>query len=366
MEGSGSITASDRDVTKDGQPLSPLEIQAIADAIAARMARIPPQPPQPALDERTFAEAMAAVWRCVVAPSDRSESYKVVIKHAMEHACAAIGDVRICDLSVEHVPPLWEALRGKRRDGSPGKSLPSYSRALAPRIVDAEVRCGFIGMARFRELLPDLPQTARRPIEVSDAIHREALAAIRWGAKHTETDPQVIDLLELSLRTPSRINELCSLTWPCVALGGEVPRLRLLDSKDGPGDVVLTRGGVGILQRQRKRLRWDQLQGFVWPSDSASGHILPRTVSQAWRRIRAAYAEHRRTPEAAAVAQWCLHSMRGGLATQASDLGASIRHIQRALRHKDPRTTERYVHGGSLRGPAEAMQVVENRLDGRL
>lgn len=346
-------------------PPPTLDLSAIADMLASRVVEQQQQALQPKLDTRTFREAMNAVLDCIVERSTKSDNYKVVSRHAIRHACDAIGDVRICDLSAEHVPVLWEALRGKRRDGSPGKSLPSYSRALAPRIVDAEERCGFVGMARFRAMLPDLPQTARVNIEVSDTIHREALAAVRWAAENTDTDSQVLDLLDLSLRVPSRINELCSLTWPSVALGADVPRLRLVDSKTGPGDVVLTRGAVAILQRQRERLQWDQLQGYVWPSDSARGHILPRTVSQAWRRIRAAYAEHRRTPEAAAVARWRLHDLRGGLATQASDHGASVRHIQRAFRHKDPRTTERYVHGGSLHGPAAVIQMVEDVLEAK-
>lgn len=357
----GRDAAMGSGMDQDGSlPFSPAALAALADALTERMQ------PKTVLDTRCFGEALAKVDACVVETQTWSDNYKVVVRHAMRHACDAIGEVRICDLAIEHVAPLWDALRGRKRDGSPGNSLASYSRALAPRLVEAEEKCGFIGMARFRKLLPDLPQTSLRHISVSDEIHREALRAIRWAASNTETDPQVLDLLELSLRAPSRISELCGLTWPEVVLHGDVPRLRLLDSKNGARDVVLTRGAVAVLVRQSERLRWDQLQGLVWPSDSAEGHILSRSVSRAWRRIRQAYCDHMQTAESLAVAQWHLHDLRGGLATQASDHGASIRDIQRALGHRDPRTTERYVHGGSLAGPARAIQLVEDVLDRRV
>lgn len=263
-----------------------------------------------------------------------------------------LGDVRICDLGPKHVTAAWNALAGP--------SLSTYAAHFVARLKEAD-SLGFVGLRRWRDQWPSVPQSARRHIEVSDQIHHEVLLALEWALDHTETELQTVRLLAFAVHTPGRLDEVCSLRLPDVDLRGGVLRLR--DSKTGPGQVVITSRGADLLRAQIDSLPWDA--AWVWPSDSAVGHVLRDSVSHAWLRIRRAYAEATRRPEARALLQWRAHDFRGALATQALEHGASIRHVQKALRHSDVRTTERYDHGGSMTGARAAMELAVKSLKKR-
>jgi integrase len=259
-------------------------------------------------------------------------------------ATQRLRDTRICDLGPQHVTVAWNALAGP--------SLSCYAAHFVARLAEADA-LGFPGLKRWREMWPSVPQSRRRNIEVSDEIHHEVLLALEWALDHTETELQTVRLLAFAAHTPGRLDEICSLRLPDVDLRGRV--LRLEDSKTGPGQVVVTEPGAQLLRAQIDTLKWDAT--WVWPSDSAAGHVLRDSVSHAWLRIRRAYAEATKRSEARALLQWRAHDFRGALATQALEHGASARHVMKALRHADIRTTWRYDHGRSMSGARAAMEL---------
>ena len=262
-----------------------------------------------------------------------------------------LGDVRICDLDRSHVLAGWNALAGP--------SLSTRGIAIVARLRDAE-ELGFTGCLRWREMWPSIPVGARRHIEVTDEIHREAAACLEWALDGYMSE-QVARIVALAMRCPGRLGEICSLRREHLDLRGQV--LRLPDSKTGPRRVPLTTEACCILREQLRSLPWDAT--WVWPSDSATGHVLPTSVSRAWRRITAAWAARKPTPAAAALLRWRMHDHRGALATQAAEHGAAPRNIQRALGHADFRTTEFYLHGTSMAGPRRAMELGASALDRR-
>jgi integrase len=272
----------------------------------------------------------------------------------IEHATVGrLRDVRICDLDRRHVTAAWNALAGP--------SLSSYAAHFVARLGDAE-ELGFVGLKRWRDLWPSVPQPRRRNIEVSDEIHREVLRCLEWALDHTSTEVQTLRLLAFAVHTPGRLDELCSLRLQDLDLRGLV--LRLEDSKTGPRQVPLTTAGANILRAQIQTLRWDAT--WVWPACmSALGHMPRDTASHAWLRMRRAYAEATERSEARALLRWRAHDFRGGLATQALEHGASVRDVQNALGHADVRTTERYVHGRSMTGPKRAMEIAVKPLHER-
>lgn len=291
---------------------------------------------------RTFGRGRVQ-WRCEAGPAYEIDTPEGDVSIAQPLA-EVLGSVRICDLGPRHVTIAWNALAGP--------SLSTYAASFVARLGDAE-DLGFVGLKRWRETWPTVPQSRRRHVDVSDEIHRAALLALTWALDDTECSEQTLRLIALALHAPGRLDELCSLRRHMVDLRGMV--LRLEDSKTGAGNVVLTTPAADILRAQLASLPWDATH--VWPSESAAGHVLRDSVSHAWLRIRRAYAEATQTPEAAALLRWRAHDFRGALATQALEHGASLRHVQDALRHADARTTGRYVHGTSMRGARRAMEI---------
>lgn len=308
----------------------------------------------PASDEcaegpATYARGKPVHLRCSPERAHRSTRAGAV---TIERPPLRLGDVPIRELVHEHVTACWNAFAGP--------SLSALASAFVARLEDGE-RLGFAGLARWRAMWPSVPQSNRRHIEVSDEIHREALRCLEWAVGETEIDEQTLRLIALAMHCPGRLDELCSLRVQDVDLRAGV--LRLVDSKTGPRPVPLTTAASDLLRTQLATLRWDAT--WVWPCATASGHARADTVSKTWLKIRRIHAEREQTPEAAALLRWRAHDFRGALATQALEHGASIREVQRALGHADVRTTERYDHGGTMRGPREAMERAVRGLRGK-
>jgi integrase len=261
-----------------------------------------------------------------------------------ERPCLA--DVRICDLGPRHVTAAWNALAGP--------SLSTYAASFVARLVEADEVLGFAGLKRWREQWPSVPQPKKRHIEVSDEIHGEAIRCLEWALVDRAVDEQTLRILAVAMHAPGRLDEICALRRVDVDLRAKV--LRLEDSKTGAGCVVLTAMAADLLRAQIGSLQWDET--WVWPRSNEGGHARADSVSKAWLRLRRAYAAEKKTPEAAALLRWRAHDLgRGALTTQALKNGASIRHVQAALRHKDVRTTELYDHGRSLVGAQQAMEL---------
>lgn len=132
--------------------------------------------------------------------------------------------------------------------------------------------------------------------------------------------------IELLLLTGCRKSEVLSLRWSEVDIGRRM--LMLEDSKTGPKPVHLGNSAVKHL-KELPRVRDCE---FVFPSSSASGHIVD--VSKTWNALR----------EKADLHGVRLHDLRHTFASIGAASGTSLYILGKALGHRHAATTQRYAH----------------------
>jgi integrase len=131
----------------------------------------------------------------------------------------------------------------------------------------------------------------------------------------------------LALLMGFRKAEICALRW--VNVDFEQRTLRLPETKTGRSHLLpLPAPIVALLESLPSRDK----SAWVFPSDSATGHIVE--PAKAWQRIR----------ERAGVEDVRLHDLRHTLASWLVAQGFSLPIIGRALNHRNTSTTERYSH----------------------
>ncbi len=321
-----------------------LDPNAFADQVAERV--LARQALANAPDTRTVNEALDLV---MAHPRNLKPRSLRQYHQGLAHVRRAIGNVRVCDLSHEHVKALWAAL--------PPKSIASYGGGIKASLSLAE-KLGVRGMAAFVEKLPDHGQTARRNVLVTAEQHREAIAAIQWARVHTMTTRSMLWLLDIQVRCPFRQSELASLEIDACQLDDGF--VELVDSKDGAGEVPLTDVSITILRRQIGMVRGaDPHARYVWPGRSG-GHVHPAAVGQAWTRNRDVYADNHPTNLVAQqLRKLREHDFRHYLTTLALRFGAAPESVRKALRHSEQTMLRRYSHLVT-KDARNAMQLVED------
>ena len=131
----------------------------------------------------------------------------------------------------------------------------------------------------------------------------------------------------LALMLGTRRTELCMVRWENVDLAQRT--VWLPETKAGrPHLLPLPAPAIAILETVPSRGNGE----WVFPSDSASGHIVE--PAKAWQRIR----------KRAGVPDVRIHDLRHTLASWLVAQGFNLPLIGRALNHSQVSTTERYAH----------------------
>lgn len=138
-----------------------------------------------------------------------------------------------------------------------------------------------------------------------------------------EAEPEYRDFFLLALQTGARRSNVLSMRWEDINF--ETKSWTIPHEKTKTGDeyrIALTEADIAVL---RDREAGDS--PFVFPSDSASGHLID--PKKAWKRIL----------KRAGIANLRIHDLRRTMATWMANSGANAAVIQGALNHKDIKTT---------------------------
>ncbi|MBK8306164.1 MAG: site-specific integrase [Gammaproteobacteria bacterium] len=146
-----------------------------------------------------------------------------------------------------------------------------------------------------------------------------------FSALATDTSEDFKHFVLLSLLTGARRPHVLSARWQDVDLAGKP--WRIPDPKGGePLLLPLVPEAVEIFEARKPRR-----EGFVFPADSATGHITP--PKQRWRAL----AQRAGTPDLR------IHDLRRSLGSWQAIGGASLVVIGRSLGHKSPDATAIYA-----------------------
>ena len=148
-------------------------------------------------------------------------------------------------------------------------------------------------------------------------------------ALHEEASPDLRDYVLLSLSTGARKSNVLAMRWEHIDL--ENKSWLIPDTKNGTQQtILLTMDEHAILTRRFERkesLEW------VFPSDSASGHLLD--PKKGWATLVGK----------AGIDDVHMHDLRRSLGSYMAMSGASLSVIGNALNHKDVSTTRKvYAH----------------------
>ena len=148
-----------------------------------------------------------------------------------------------------------------------------------------------------------------------------------FAALKTETNPDVVDYVNLSLWTGARKSEVLSMRWADIALSDNrwtVPFPKNSESYD----VALTPEAIGILRRRLKGRK--ENNAWVFPSFGKSGHIVD--FKKRWKALvtRAGLTNLRQ------------HDLRRTLGSWQAGQGTSLLIIGKSLGHKSQAATAIY------------------------
>ena len=247
-------------------------------------------------------------------------------KQRLEHdILPAVGDIRLCDLTQEHVDQIKKTMLAR---GASGKqvnnslavlsSLVKY--AVKNRVID-DPNLSFFIKTQDTEIDPVAPADVDRLVaKAEDGRYR---VAILLGAD-----------------AGLRIGEIRALEWPCVnELGREIT---IEQSYDADGHLTATKGWKRRTVPMSDRL-WVQLRNVkrrgALVFSRLDGEML--SYDTAAKAIRELYI-------AAGVRQpmkpW--HSLRHTFGTELANAGVEIQTIRELMGHERIETTLRYIHTG--------------------
>lgn len=136
----------------------------------------------------------------------------------------------------------------------------------------------------------------------------------------------VADAIRLILLTGCRSGEIARLTWAEVS----TDRLRLISTKTGEREVLLSRPAKAILDRRKRGAS----SAFVFPHQVDPTKPIA-SIDAAWRAIR---------PLVVLPEDIRLHDLRHTYASHAIMIGETLNMAGKLLGHKRPKTTEIYAH----------------------
>ena len=124
--------------------------------------------------------------------------------------------------------------------------------------------------------------------------------------------------------TGARRGEVLALKWAHVDLDMGIARLP--DSKTGFKVLQLPAPAVAVLKGL------PQISDYVFPADSASGHMV--NIKKAWADVL----------KQSKLTGWRIHDLRHAFASMMVNSGASLPIVGKILGHTQASTTARYAH----------------------
>jgi integrase/recombinase XerD len=238
------------------------------------------------------------------------------------------------------------------------KELAAHYRLPPDQLTEEQVRQFFLHLSQERKLAPSTLRvhlfaikffyrmTLKRPWQVFDLLR------VRRSHKlPTVLSPQEVHQLLAAVRRPAARMSLVMM-YACGLRVSEATHLTAADI-DRQRMVVHIRHGKGDKQRQvplpgrvlellRDYWRANRPKQWLFPSQTASGPILPGSVR---RCLRAAARQCHLTKQVSC------HSLRHSYATHLLERNMDLRHIQALLGHRNPKTTFVYLHltAGSMK-----------------
>lgn len=136
--------------------------------------------------------------------------------------------------------------------------------------------------------------------------------------------PQAAAAIRLLMFTGARRGEVLALKWAHVDLDMGIARLP--DSKTGFKVLQLPAPAVAVLKGL------PQISDYVFPADSASGHMV--NIKKAWADVL----------KQSKLTGWRIHDLRHAFASMMVNSGASLPIVGKILGHTQTSTTQRYAH----------------------
>lgn len=155
----------------------------------------------------------------------------------------------------------------------------------------------------------------------------------RFFAAVAEEEPAMRDFILLALLTGARRANLCAMHWRELDLSSGVWRIPRTKN-DEPQNVTLCPEAVAILEARKDSTGG----GFVFPSKSASGHMVEPQKAVIRVMARAEIPYGRDVPNGVT-----LHDLRRTLGSWQARTGASLAIIGKSLNHKSPQATAIYA-----------------------
>lgn len=154
-----------------------------------------------------------------------------------------------------------------------------------------------------------------------------------FSALAEESNETVRDFILLALLTGARRSNLCAMHWREIDLQGGVWRIPRTKNNE-PQNVTLSPEAVTVLEARKSATA----EGFVFPGDSASGHLVEpkKGVMRVMERAGIPYG---RDVENGVT----LHDLRRTLGSWQARTGASLAIIGKSLNHKSQQATAIYA-----------------------
>jgi len=163
--------------------------------------------------------------------------------------------------------------------------------------------------------------------ERENTITEKQLSAL-WNELEHSGNSLIRDFGRLLLLTGARKSELCRMRWDCLDL--DAGRWLIPDSKNGEGRTV----ALGDLEI---RILRERRTGGEWVFASPDGKMHLKDPKKAWDTAR----------RNAGVPGFTIHDARRQLGTMLARSGADLKVIQKALGHKDLKTTLKHYRVAS-------------------
>lgn len=310
------------------------------------------------LTVRGYLEAWLADTTIQTARDITLDSYERKVRN---HVYPAIGQVRLMDLSADHVKQIH---RQMRNSGQSDRSIQYVHRILHKAFGDAVIERK---LAENPTNLVRCPRIERKEMQTVPPEQLESLvSAIR--------EDWLFPLFYVALATGCRRGELCALRWSDVDLSSERPSIQVgRSTHELPGKIAfsepktrsayrqvpLTPATTHLLRQHRRgQLRQRQVHGAEWNSQSLvftnpnGGILRPSVVSNHWRRIR----------EAAGVKKVTLHGLRHSHALLLLSKNIHLKVIQERLGHSSFNITMDYYGHVSQTMQDEAVRAISELL----
>jgi integrase len=144
------------------------------------------------------------------------------------------------------------------------------------------------------------------------------------------SNQQAADVFRFLLLTGARSGEALAATWDQFDEAGIWTKPGATTKQKTDHVVPLSPPARQLLARIRHKQ--DEAEKFVFPSDSASGHLT--TVKKSWREVC----------KAAGISNLRIHDLRHSYASTVISAGWSLPVVGALLGHTQPNTTARYAH----------------------